>query len=525
MHAPSDEMTEIKEFPSALMQYALEREHGRQKGILWRRARALSKSFQTAVDESMFSIESVKTIRAAGRAFCDDNVTGTTTLVPVVRNAGIKRMLETGNLYELIVGLYEYLYDEATQVSILLFIAQYIDTFQIHHDIQRIRTMMSKARFHRIITGIMREHSNHKRLQRAGVKILYYLPPPDQTILSDRFAVYVVNTIAFAMQKFLKSNRIQRMGLGAISCIVQAINKTYCQHHVFTCHKEIDLLAIIAQSMTSQLHSLSVLQEFANVCSNLIASPVHTEHAIEMVRIINDRTMFSTGEKEIMNFVPVAENLMLTALECDARATQFITLENTTTALAWKNTSAHTTVIGLFLKIARTYFDELRQVDRIIQCVATTVRYTTISKDHTLAATDLVSLFLFETLQRYPQDTQRITAMQNTVFNTGIIRVVGDILLHTSSSAISCANCLKFLQLVCDVCQNNPDNYQKIKASNIVKLLIRTYGPRMPKESPEHPYFGHNFFDVVPLFEVRMMTQCQASWGRVLGLLERSGFV
>jgi len=160
MHAPSDKMGEIQGFSSDLMRYALEREHGRQKGILWRRARALLKNFQTTVDESMFSAESVDSLKTAGRAFCDDVVVGTTALVPVVRNAGIKRMLETENLAELTAGLYEYLYDEATQVSILLLLAKYINTPQIRYNVRDLQAMMSAAHFHRTITRIMRVHDD-----------------------------------------------------------------------------------------------------------------------------------------------------------------------------------------------------------------------------------------------------------------------------------------------------------------------------------------------------------------------------
>jgi len=522
VHAPSDNISKIQGFSSDLMQYALEREHGRQKGILWRRARALSKSFQTTVDESMFSAESVNSLKTAGRAFCDDVVVGTTTLVPVVQNAGIKRMLETENLAELTAGLYEYLYDEATQVSILLFLAKYINTPQLRYNVPRLQALMSAARFHRTITHIMRVHTNHRRLQRAGVEILYCLPSPDKTILTKRFAVVVVNTIAFAMQKFLKSFRIQRMGLRAICGIVQSINQTFDNSYIFTRQQDVDLLAILAESMTSQLGSLFVLEEFAKLCSSLMGNSVHTDYFINVMCASDDRKLFSTGEKEFIRFIPIAEDLILTSMDMEARATRFDTLEDTN-SMAWKETSTHRTVISLLLKIARTYPDQLRQVDRIIKCVADTLRYYPTSNDHATAAINLLSLFLFQTMQRFPNDRHRTTVMQNTVFSSGIINVIGKLVLHMLCSVNSCATCVKVLQLVCDVCHNNPGNYQKINASNMVALLVDTYGPRMLENSTEHPFSGDNFFGV-PLYEVKMMMETKAAWAHVLGLLEQCGF-
>jgi hypothetical protein len=73
------------------------------------------------------------------------------------------------------------------------------------------------------------------------------------------------------------------------------------------------------------------------------------------------------------------------------------------------------------------------------------------------------------------------------------------------------------------VCHNNPGNYQKINASNMVALLVDTYGPRMLENSTEHPFSGNNFFGV-PLYEVKMMMETKAAWAHVLGLLEQCGF-
>ena len=530
MHAPSDKIDENQGFSSDLMLYALEREHDHQKDVLWRRARALSKNFQTAVDESMFS----KSLRTAGRAFCDDVVVGTTTLVPVVRNAGIQRMLETENLAELTTGLYEYLYDEATQVSILLFLAKYITTPQPHphDDVTRLPALMSAARFHRTITRIMRVHTNHRRLQRSGTAILsilslpgigfWYILSPDETRLTENFAGYVVDTIAFAMQNFPKDRRIQRSGLHAISNIVARINQTFKNSYIFTGKRQINLLTILAECLTSQGNYPWILEEFANLCSILMGRNVHMDCFYNRMCARDACEVLDEGEKEFMNFIPIAENLMLNSMESDARTTEFERISKIRGSMVWKGTSSETAVVCLLLKIERTYPGRLRQVDRIIKCVTDTFRYYPLSNDHLTGAINLLSVFLFQSTQRFPKQRYRTTAMQNTVFSSGIIKAIGKLVLNMPFSVFSCATCVKFLQLICDVCRNNPSNHLKIIESNIIPLLIDLYAPRILGNSWDHPIAGNIFVDA-RFADVKLRIATTEAWTHVLGLLDECG--